>query len=381
MVLVRGEAGIGKSRLVAELAAEVHRRSGAVALGACVDGAQRPFEPFVAGLSSVGVALERDRVLARLVAPVREDVDQQMDPERERFRVQAALVDALVAVADEAGLLFIVEDLHWASEVTHEVVEVIARSARRSRLVVVATTRDRPGHDRYAALLGRLSRSAGVVTVSLTGLDVAAATQLIASERSSLDPAEAVSRSGGNPLFLRELVRHGAASRSMGEAVADLFARLDDVDLDILDHAVVGGDPIDPACVAAASGRSLDAALDALERAEAIGIVRDGEHQGVFVFTHDVFRSGRYTMLTAGRRMRLHAAIAAAMDRSDLGERVLATVARHASLAGPRFDPKRAAELSGRAGDVAMRAADHAGAAEQYRQALESMVLDPTDEG
>ena len=90
--VVRGEAGIGKSRLVAQLAAEVHLRGGAVALGACVDGAQRPFEPFVAGLSSVGVALERDRVLARLVAPVREDVDEQI-PERERFRVQLALVD------------------------------------------------------------------------------------------------------------------------------------------------------------------------------------------------------------------------------------------------------------------------------------------------
>ena len=80
-----------------------------------------------------------------------------MDPERERFRVQAALVDALVAVADEAGLLFIIEDLHWASEATRGSSRYRSlgppSSARRGR-----DDSRRPGQDRYAALLGRLAR-------------------------------------------------------------------------------------------------------------------------------------------------------------------------------------------------------------------------------
>ena len=259
--------------------------------------------------------------------------------------------------------MLIVEDLHWASEVTREVVEVIARSARRSRLVVVATTRDRPGHDRYAALLGRLTRSAGVVTVSLAGLDVAAATQLIAVERSCSTPAK---RS-------RAVVatRSSCANWYVMAPPADRWARRSP----ICSPASMTSTSTSLTTRSSAAIRSRRRAWrlprDAVSthprragRAEAIGIVRDGERPGVFVFTHDVFRSGRHAMLTAGRRMRLHAAIAAAMDRPDLGDHVLATVARHASLAGPRFDPKRAAELSRRAGDVARRAADHAGAAE-----------------
>jgi DNA-binding CsgD family transcriptional regulator len=168
----------------------------------------------------------------------------------------------------------------------------------------------------------------------------------------------------------------------MGEAVADLFTRLDREALEVIDIAVVIGDPLDVGLVAAVSGRDLGAVLDALEHAEAIGIVRDGDRPGTFVFTHDVFRSGRYGSLPAGRRMRVHAAVAAALDRSDLDECLLPTVARHAGLAGGRFDLSRAAELCRRAGDAAMRAADHSAAAAHYRRALDSMALDPSiDEG
>jgi DNA-binding NarL/FixJ family response regulator len=168
----------------------------------------------------------------------------------------------------------------------------------------------------------------------------------------------------------------------MGEAVADVFSGLDEAELDIIDFAVVSGDPIDPALVAAASGHSLDDVFVAFDRAEAVGILGAGERPGTFVFSHDVFRSGREVILTAARRMRLHGAIAAALDRADLDPRLVASVARHASLAGPRFDASRAAELARRAGDIAMRAADHGAAAESYRRALEAMTLDPeADDG
>jgi DNA-binding NarL/FixJ family response regulator len=381
VAVVRGEPGIGKSRLVAELAAEVRRRGGAVALGACSDRAQSPFAPFVTGLRSVGATLDQDPRLARLETENDGDGGEVVDPERERYRVQGALIDAIVAASGPDGLLFIVEDLHWASDATREVFEVIARSPRPSRVLVVATTRDGTG-DRYAAFLGRLDRFAGVTTMSLGGLNLDAATQLIEAEGSRLDPADGVSQSGGNPLFLRQLARHGPASRSMGEAVADLFVRLDDAELDILDFAVVSGDPIDPALVATSSGHSLDEVFAALDRAEAVGIVGAGERPGTFVFSHDVFRSGREAMLSSGRRMQLHAAIAAGLDRADLDPRLVATVALHASLAGRRFDVTRAAELARRAGDIAMRAADHGAAAESYRRALESMTLDPAaDDG
>ena len=140
--------------------------------------------------------------------------------------------------------------------------------------------------------------------------------------------------------------------------------------------AAVAGDPIDVALLAAALDRRRDDVFDVLERIEAAGIISADGPAGTFAFTHDVFRSGRYADLSASRRMRLHAAIARALDRSGLGEAQLADVARHACLAGPRFDPGRAAELARRAGDVAARATDHGEAIEHYRRALDAMALD-----
>jgi hypothetical protein len=242
LVLVRGESGIGKSRLVAEFAAEIHRRGGAVAFGTCVDGPQLPFEPFVAGLSSAGMTVDDDPALRRLVAPRIADMHDVVDPERSRLALEAALFDAMVCIARPAGLLLIVEDLHWASESTREVLEMIARTPRRGRLLVIATTRDEGvAPDQYGAYLGRLDRSPSVTTLPLGGLDLNAATQLIDSAGSSLDPADGVARSGGNPLFLRQLARHGATSRSLGEAVAERFMRLNGDELDIADIAVACG--------------------------------------------------------------------------------------------------------------------------------------------
>jgi DNA-binding NarL/FixJ family response regulator len=375
VALVRGEAGIGKSRLVAELAAEVHRRGGDVALGQCRDGTQRPFDPLIDALQAVDAGLEQEPTLARLVGPASGDDAELVDPERERFRAQAGLIEAMVRATERRGLLVVIEDLHWASAAALGTLELLARSPRAARLLVVGTTRDAGTQERYGAFLGRLGRAPGVTTVALTGLDLDAATRLIASERSALDPVDGVARSGGNPLFLRALARYGAASRSMGEAVADLFTRLDDDQLGVVDVAVVSGDPIDARLVARASARHLDEVLDALERAESVGIVRAGEQAGTFVFTHDVYRSGREAMMTTGQRMRVHALLAAALDGPDLDDRLVPTLARHAVLAGPRFDPTRAAALSRRAGELAMRAADHGSAAEHYRRALDAMAL------
>jgi DNA-binding CsgD family transcriptional regulator len=315
VVVVRGEAGIGKSRLVAEFAAEVQRRGGMVAVGACVDGPQRPFEPFVAGLVSIGVDIRDDAILGRLVAS-EAAVVEVIDAQQDRYAVQRALCDAMASAVGPGGLLFVVEDLHWASEATPDVLEVLARTPRRARLLVVGTTRDHRAvaSDRYAAYLGRLARSPSVTTLPLTGLDLGAPTELIDAVGSSLNPADGVARSGGNPLFLRQLARHGAASRSMGEAVADLFSHLDPGDVDIVDTAVAWGDPIDVAVVAVATGRRRADVLDSLERAEALGIVR-GDTPG-FVFSAAWRRSsdGRPGLATPRVTCRAHAA---GSDRCD----------------------------------------------------------------
>ena len=382
VVLIRGEPGIGKSRLAAELAAEVHGRGGRVVLGACVDGPQRPYEPFVAAVAAVAGSRPRDGVLdalfprpARALDGTSNDV---VDAERDRLAVQDTLYDALAELAEPSGLLFVLEDLHWASDGTRQAVAAIVRSPRRVPVLLVATTRDDESSlvGDYRSYLRHLARSPSVTTLSLGGLDVAAAGRLIDEVGAVMDPAAGVAQTGGNPLYLRELARGGPAGRSLREVVADRFEHLAVGDVDVVDAAAVIGDPIDAALLAAALDRGPDDVFDALERIEAAGIISANGSAGRFAFTHDVFRSGRYADLSASRRMRLHAWIARALDRPDEGDARLAEIARHACLAGPCFNPARAARLAHRAGDLAARATDHGAAIEHYRLALDAIALD-----
>jgi hypothetical protein len=163
------------------------------------------------------------------------------------------------------------------------VVAHIARAGGDAPLMLLVTTRDDGPFidDAFAAFLGRLARLPSVEIVSLSGLDVAAATTLIGAVDSGLDPGEAVRQTGGNPLFLQELAREGPGSRSLRELVADRFNQLSVTDLDVLDVAAVAGEQIDGSLLACALDRPVDEVLDALERAETTGLIGAGARPGV----------------------------------------------------------------------------------------------------
>ena len=302
-----------------------------------------------------------------------------VDPERERVAVHEALAGYLLRSARTHRLLFVIEDLHWASIGTRDVVQHIARFGSDAPLMLLITTRDeRPFvEDDFSAFLGRIAALPSVETITLAGLDVRAAANVIAAMGGDLDPEEGVRQTGGNPLYLRELAREGAGSRSLVELVAERFNRLSASDLDVLDVAAVAGEQIDVPLVASTLDRGNAAVLDALECAEAVGLISAGESPGRFAFAHDVYRSVRYASLTASRRLRLHAAVAHALSARTAGGQVSADLARHACLAGPRFDPALAADLARRAGDAAAEATDHSEAAAHYRRALDSLDLAP----
>jgi DNA-binding CsgD family transcriptional regulator len=390
LAVVRGEAGIGKSRLAAEVAVEVHRRGGTVALGICSDGPQRPYEPFMTAIEDDLDRLSASGLERRLgpqaatFARLSRDVANRLhipggdvvDPERERWAVLGALHDYLSGAAKARPLLFVIEDLHWGSSGTRDAVGHIALSGGDAPLMVLVTTRDAPPHadPGLIAFLGRLAGLASVEMIALGGLDVAAAASMIEAAGGDLEAEQGVRLTGGNPLYLREVIREGPASPTLGEIIAERFQRLDPGDLDVVDLAATAGEEIDADLIAAALDRSSAQVLDSLERSEAAGLVGPGVGPGRFGFVHDVFRSVRYASLTASRRLRMHASLAEALRGRAGGETVSAELARHACLAGPLFEPSVAADLALRAGDAATVATDHGEAATHYRRALQ--VLD-----
>jgi hypothetical protein len=129
--------------------------------------------------------------------------------------------------------------------------------------------------------------------------------------------------------------------------------------------------------IGATLDRSINDVLNSLERAEAAGLIGPGARPGCFAFVHDVFRSVRYASLTTSRRLLLHAAVAHTLSDRAGHDKASPELARHACLAGPRFEPTVAAELARRAGDAAADATDHSEATAHYRRALDALDLVP----
>lgn len=229
VVLLGGEAGIGKTRLATELARDAASRGASVLLGHNDEEAVVPFQPFVealrryvqaTGLEELRQVVGDDdaRELARLVPELERRLPSPQQPEgrpeAERYRMFEAVSSLLRQVSATAPVLLVLDDLHWAERPTLLLLKHIARSTDAAALLVLATFREaEPGaRGDLADLLADLRRDATVTRLSLDGLAEAEVGELIASW-SDLEPPAALVRSlhrdtGGNPFFLQETLRH-----------------------------------------------------------------------------------------------------------------------------------------------------------------------------
>ena len=326
VAIVRGEAGIGKSRLAAELASEVHRRGGVVTIGLCSAEPQRAYEPITMAID----ASESQRG-EQLDPPSRRNGEVMLQhsgatstvevtgmdlvaAEHHRSVTQASLHDALLRMAMIRPTLVVIEDLHWASTGTRDVLARVARFADATPMMLLLTTRD-DALSEVGPVLARLERLPSVEVVSLAGLDVASAALLVAAGDDRIDVAEAVRTTGGNPLYLRELTRGGPSGRSLQELAAERFGRLPPSDLEVLDAAALVGERVDATFLAEVLEREAVGVVRVLQRAEQAGLIVDAGEPGAFAFRHDVFRSARASSLAVSHRMQVHAAIAEALRR------------------------------------------------------------------
>jgi hypothetical protein len=290
--VVSGEAGIGKSRLVAEIAIEVHQAGARVLLGSCFEDMALPYLPFVQALTDdmdglpdeearrrVGPAAEAlarivPDVARRLSMPARTDV---LDLESARVDVASGLHGYLSRAAEAQPILLVIEDAHWATPTTLGALRHLARVGGHAPVLVLVTTRDAAPdlHDALKVFLGDLARLPTVERIELGGLHADDVATLLDRLGASADPAAVVAETGGNPLFVREVARssNGGVGGSLGSLLSRRYALLDKEDLALLDVASVIGSEFDAELVGITSSRTVAEVLDSLERAEDAGLI------------------------------------------------------------------------------------------------------------
>jgi hypothetical protein len=173
----------------------------------------------------------------------------------------------------------------------------------------------------------------------------------------------------------------GGDVRSLSGLLARRYALLNEVDLDVVDMATVIGSEVDADLLTASLGRPLTETLEALERAEAAGVVAAAPgHPGRFVFVHALFRTSRYESMPLSRRLQLHHAVANALEARRDDDRVVPALARHACIAAPIGDAHAALQYALRAAALAERSLALDEATDHYRRALDvAEHLDPPD--
>src|SRR5262245_57314896 len=198
VVLLEGEAGIGKTRTLEELAETARADRATVLWGRCYEGeAARPYGPFAEALSeyvrrAAAESLRADlglgaSALTRVVSELRERLPDlpepvALQPEEERVRLLDAVVQFLLALAARTPIVVVVDDLHWADYGTVAMLRHLARFASRGRLLVLGSYRgvEIDAQHPLRDALGALPRETSYEQLTLAGLDTAAVQELLA---------------------------------------------------------------------------------------------------------------------------------------------------------------------------------------------------------
>ncbi|WP_106402484.1 helix-turn-helix transcriptional regulator [Actinocorallia populi] len=387
VVLVGGEAGVGKTRLVREFTAGCTGTR--VLTGGCVELSAEllPFAPFTAalrglvrelGTGGIEELLPGARGLARLLPEFGDPDEAPADEARARlFELVLTLLDRL---AESGPLILVIEDAHWADRSSRDLLDFLIRNLAGSVLVLVtyrseALHRDHP----LRPLLAELDRVDRVERLELGRLTRAETRRMLGEGVDARRAAEVFRRSEGNPLFVEALA--GEESAELPESLRDLVLagvrRLPGASQELLRIAAAGGQSLEDGLLAAVAGREGAALDEALRPAvEANVLAVDGEG---YVFRHALIREAVRDDLLPGELRRLHLAYARTLEERPW----LVPPGRAASERAYHWyaarDLPRALESAWLASGEAMRSAAYAEALALSERVLELSEQVPSD--
>jgi DNA-binding CsgD family transcriptional regulator len=336
LLLVAGESGIGKTRLLAEIVAQIGVPS--------PRAAGRPREMDAPGELIYGLAddlrrLGRTEQAARLRQRLLDEADGAGDATRKRRLLLGDLAQIILDLLDEEPVLLRFDDLHWADELSLDVLERVAQNLDTSHSLVIGTYRTDElfAGSRLRSWRARLLEQRLAEEVRLPRLDkadIAELVEAITGERPASTVVESLQRrSDGIPLHIEELLAadsESAVLETVGEAVAARLEQLEPSRREIVSAASVIGREFDVRLLEEITTASQESVAEALRAASELHIVV--QHlDAQFGFRHSIVCDVTYGEIPVARRANLHAAVAGAAARIGLGA---AFISEHYERAG-----------------------------------------------
>ncbi len=409
VVFVGGEPGAGKSRLVSEAASALSRAGAAVLVGHCLSDSPVAYQPFrdpvrslIPAVDVVIAAESRAVVRDRLTALVGTDRHDQGSVERagQARDLYDAVVETLAGVAASQPVALILEDLHWATRSTLQMLSYLVQHMTDSRLLIVGTHRP-TAPDRSEAVVATITdlyRDPGVHRLDLAGLNTVDVTEFIrmeahlSSDRATPLASRLRDETGGNPFLLQEICRDlgsdvgwsaGSGSPRVPGTIRDAYAsrlgQLDQSSRDIVELAAVLGERIPVPLLLGAAPLDEQTSLACLEKAVEGGLLGSVQGGLDYRFAHALARQAVLDVIPPLRRSRHHARAGEALEaRSAPGLTGAQQLAHHFSHALGDEMSVKARHYLVRAGVLTERALAHEEAAQYFQQAAE-MADDPVE--
>lgn len=339
-LLILGEPGVGKSRVLAEIRADAYQRGGTVIDGRAYEAEiGRPYGPWIDALrrlSRQGLSTTAHEQLARLQPRLSES-----GTEASREGLLAA-VSAFVRqrATPEAPVYLLLDDVQWADEASVAMLHYVLRMNQGVPLFSVLAARDGELGDNVpmSRVVRKLHREHRLSDLRLTRLSPEETEELVRRIVPEATAMDVFTQSAGNPLFALEIARSAVAGRSDAHAslvsvVRERIERLPQGAADVMRWGAVLGsvfsiERLEP--LVAMDAEELARALETLERHALLST-----DECAYVFCHDVVRDAVYSELSPPRRRLMHRSVARALERlAERDETIAGELAHHAALAG-----------------------------------------------
>jgi DNA-binding winged helix-turn-helix (wHTH) protein/tetratricopeptide (TPR) repeat protein len=421
--LITGETGIGKTRLVDELAALAEERGATVRVGHCWETEGAPaYWPWLQILRADARARGVDELRAlmgsdageilRLIPELRDEIGDvapaaPLEPRQARFRLFDAVSRLVKRSAGEGPLVLVLEDLHRADGPSLRLFEFLARDISGASILLIGTYRDEDlGRDSSRGrIIGELSRASSAQYLPLEGLTPNEVARFV-EQATGEPPEEAVTRAlhqqtAGNPFFLHQVVPALASDgllvgvdpnqpldlalpRGVRQAILRQLDGLSEAARELLEVAAVQGQRYSLGVLEQATGLESSDLLEALGELQRRGIaIEHPERPGRFRFAHALIRDTLYAELTPSRRAAAHRGLGEALEAVHGEEQSphYAELAHHFSEARSVGGAKKALDYAIGAGRWARDRLAYEEASRYFERAIDLLELqDESDE-